>query len=67
MQNAAGYLPRLLARRGLAPDGTPLPHSAGPSGDRHGLLARTSRKALRRAYRFGVQTVAPKIQRWGGL
>ncbi|WP_406422691.1 hypothetical protein OH809_10315 [Streptomyces sp. NBC_00873] len=67
MQNAAGYLPRLLARRGLAPDGTPLPHSAGPSGNRHGLLARTSRKALRRAYRFGVQTVAPKIQRWGGL
>ncbi|MFI6491026.1 DUF6716 putative glycosyltransferase [Streptomyces sp. NPDC050564] len=67
MQNAAGYLPRLLARRGLAPDGTPLPHAAGPSGDRHGLLARTSRKALRRAYRFGVQTVAPKIQRWGGL
>ncbi|WP_425828403.1 DUF6716 putative glycosyltransferase [Streptomyces fractus] len=67
MENAAGYLPRLLARRGLAPDGTPLPHSAGSAGRRPGLMARTSRKALRRAYRFGVQNVAPKIQRWGGL
>ncbi|GAA3159909.1 MULTISPECIES: DUF6716 putative glycosyltransferase [Streptomyces] len=67
MQNAAGYLPRLLARRGLAPDGTPLPHAANSAGQRPGLMARTSRKALRRAYRFGVQTVAPKIQRWGGL
>ncbi|MGW1256470.1 DUF6716 putative glycosyltransferase [Streptomyces sp. NPDC002513] len=67
MQNAPGYLPKLLARRGLDPNGEPLPHAVAAAGRRHGLLTRASRKALRSAYRFGVQTVAPKIQRWGGL
>jgi len=67
MQNAPGYLPKLLARRGLDPAGEPLPHAAAAARNQHGLLGRASRKALRRAYRFGVQTVAPKIQRWGGL
>jgi hypothetical protein len=66
MQNAPGYLPKLLARRGLDPNGEPLPHAAA-AGARRGLVSRASRKALRRAYRFGVQTVAPRIQRWGGL
>ncbi|MFA3876082.1 DUF6716 putative glycosyltransferase [Streptomyces sp. MMCC 100] len=67
MQNAPGYLPKLLARRGLDPHGEPLPHAAAAARGRHGLLTRASRKALRRAYRFGVQNVAPRIQRWGGL
>ncbi|KPI10477.1 hypothetical protein OK074_0112 [Actinobacteria bacterium OK074] len=66
MQNAAAYLPKLLSRRGLDTDGTPLPYSE-PNAQRRSLMARASRKALRRAYRFGAQTVAPKIQRWGGL
>ncbi|GAA1012814.1 DUF6716 putative glycosyltransferase [Streptomyces thermogriseus] len=63
---APGYLPGLLARHHLAPDGSPLP--GAPAADREpGPLRRTVRRAARGAYRHGVQRVAPLIRRWGEL
>ena len=66
---APGYLPGILARHGLAPDGSPAaptPDTGGASG-----LRRAARGALRRAargaYRHGAQRVAPVIRRMGEL
>ncbi|MFJ8312670.1 MULTISPECIES: DUF6716 putative glycosyltransferase [unclassified Streptomyces] len=66
---APGYLPGILARHHLAPDGTPLP-GAAPSTEPTGLrrLIRDAvRDAARGAYRHGVQRVAPVIRRMGEL
>ncbi|MFD7626402.1 DUF6716 putative glycosyltransferase [Streptomyces sp. NPDC059851] len=67
---APGYLPGILARQHLAPDGTPLPgtlrDAAGESRLRR-LLRRHLREAARGAYRHGVQRVAPVIRRLGEL
>ncbi|MFD0269908.1 DUF6716 putative glycosyltransferase [Streptomyces sp. NPDC127106] len=67
---APGYLPGILARQHLAPDGTPLPgtlrDTAGESRLRS-LLRRQLREAARGAYRHGVQRVAPVIRRLGEL
>lgn len=67
---APGYLPGILARHHLAPDGTPLPgavrSSAGESRLRRRLRAHL-REAARGAYRHGVQRVAPVIRRLGEL
>ncbi|MEU2391082.1 DUF6716 putative glycosyltransferase [Streptomyces sp. NPDC007369] len=67
---APGYLPGILARQHLAPDGTPLPgtlrDTAGESRLRRALRRRL-RDAARGAYRHGVQRVAPVIRRLGEL
>ncbi|MCX5385208.1 DUF6716 putative glycosyltransferase [Streptomyces sp. NBC_00083] len=66
---APGYLPGLLARHHLAPDGTPLPGAAPahePSGLRR-LIRDAVRDTARGAYRHGVQRVAPVIRRMGEL
>ncbi|MER5443635.1 DUF6716 putative glycosyltransferase [Streptomyces sp. NPDC002790] len=63
---APGYLPRILARHHLAPDGSPLP--GAPAADRApGPVRQVVRRAARGAYRHGVQRVAPAIRRMGEL
>ncbi|MGW9305652.1 DUF6716 putative glycosyltransferase [Streptomyces cyaneofuscatus] len=66
---APGYLPGILARHHLAPDGTPLPGAAVPQepGRVRGAVRETVRNAARGAYRHGVQRVAPVIRRMGEL
>ncbi|MFJ4919818.1 DUF6716 putative glycosyltransferase [Streptomyces sp. NPDC088725] len=66
---APGYLPGLLARYHLAPDGTPSSARAasnGSSGVRR-VVREAVRGAARGAYRHGVQRVAPVIRRMGEL
>ncbi|MET9128393.1 DUF6716 putative glycosyltransferase [Streptomyces antibioticus] len=63
---APGYLPGILARHHLAPDGTPLPGSPAADGT-PGPVRRIVRRAARGAYRHGVQRVAPVIRRMGEL
>ncbi|MFF7294593.1 DUF6716 putative glycosyltransferase [Streptomyces sp. NPDC008265] len=67
---APRYLPGILARHHLAPDGTPLPGAvratAGESRLRRRLRGHL-RDAARGAYRHGVQRVAPVIRRLGEL
>ena len=66
---APGYLPGILARHHLAPDGTPLPGAAAKaeiSGVRR-VVRDAVRNAARGAYRHGVQRVAPVIRRMGEL
>ncbi|MFG2717259.1 DUF6716 putative glycosyltransferase [Streptomyces sp. NPDC048416] len=66
---APGYLPGILARHHLAPDGAPLPGAAParePSGLRR-VLRDAVRDAARGAYRHGVQRIAPVIRRMGEL
>ncbi|MGW7297661.1 MULTISPECIES: DUF6716 putative glycosyltransferase [unclassified Streptomyces] len=63
---APGYLPGILARHHLAPDGSPLP--GAPAHDRApGPVRQLVRRAARGAYRHGVQRVAPVIRRMGEL
>jgi hypothetical protein len=66
---APGYLPGILGRHHLAPDGTPLPGAAAPqeAGRVRGAVRETVRNAARGAYRQGVQRVAPVIRRMGEL
>lgn len=69
-RTAPGYLPGILARHGLGPEGEPLPGRTAEPAEAGGLrrLARdTVRDAARGAYRHGVQRVAPAIRRWGEL
>ncbi|MFJ9338200.1 DUF6716 putative glycosyltransferase [Streptomyces sp. NPDC101733] len=70
LATAPGYLPGILARQRLAPDGTPLP-GAGRAGAGESALRRRLRAHLREAargtYRHGVQRVAPLIRRLGDL
>ncbi|WP_231157041.1 DUF6716 putative glycosyltransferase [Streptomyces sp. CNZ748] len=63
---APGYLPGVLARHHLAPDGTPLP-GAPAAGREPGPVRRIVRRTARGAYRHGVQRVAPVIRRMGEL
>ncbi|MEV6397796.1 DUF6716 putative glycosyltransferase [Streptomyces sp. NPDC051907] len=66
---APGYLPALLARHHLGPDGAPL-HGAAPKAAPTGLrrvVRDAVREAARGAYRQGVQRVAPVIRRMGEL
>ncbi|MEU8433795.1 DUF6716 putative glycosyltransferase [Streptomyces sp. NPDC029216] len=69
-ETAPGYLPGILARQHLAPDGTPLAgagrRGAGESAARRWLRGHL-REAARGAYRHGVQRVAPVIRRLGEL
>lgn len=63
---APGYLPGILARHHLGPDGSPLP--GAPAADkRTGPVRQIVRRAARGAYRHGVQRVAPVIRRMGEL
>ncbi|MFF8014330.1 DUF6716 putative glycosyltransferase [Streptomyces sp. NPDC007929] len=65
-RTAPGYLPGILARHHLGPDGTPLP--GAPAADREpGPVRQIVRRAARGAYRHGVQRVAPVIRRMGEL
>lgn len=66
---APGYLPGILARHHLAPDGHPLPGTAatGERGRVRGAVREAVRDAARGAYRHGVQRVAPVIRRMGEL
>ncbi|WP_250287802.1 DUF6716 putative glycosyltransferase [Streptomyces atroolivaceus] len=66
---APGYLPGILARYHLGPDGHPLPGAAasGETGRVRGAVRQTVRNAARGAYRHGVQRVAPVIRRMGEL
>ncbi len=63
---APGYLPGILARHHLGPDGSVLP--GAPSTDKEpGPVRQIVRRAARGAYRHGVQRVAPVIRRMGEL
>ncbi|MGW0840411.1 DUF6716 putative glycosyltransferase [Streptomyces sp. NPDC002787] len=63
---APGYLPGILARHHLDPDGEPLP--GAPAADKQaGPVRQIVRRAARGAYRHGVQRVAPVIRRMGEL
>ncbi|WNI29684.1 DUF6716 putative glycosyltransferase [Streptomyces sp. ITFR-6] len=66
---APGYLPGILARHHLAPDGHPLPGATatGEGGRVRGAVREAVRDAARGAYRHGVQRVAPVIRRMGEL
>ncbi|MFE2056171.1 DUF6716 putative glycosyltransferase [Streptomyces sp. NPDC059446] len=66
---APGYLPGILARHHLGPDGLPLPGAVTPkeTGRVRGAVRDTVRNAARGAYRHGVQRVAPVIRRMGEL
>ncbi|MEU2728870.1 DUF6716 putative glycosyltransferase [Streptomyces griseoviridis] len=65
-RTAPGYLPGILARHHLGPDGGPLP--GAPAADREpGPVRQIVRRAARGAYRHGVQRVAPVIRRMGEL
>ena len=65
-ETAPGYLPGILARHHLGPDGTPLP--GAPAADKTpGPVRQIVRRAARGAYRHGVQRVAPVIRRMGEL
>ncbi|MEU5208055.1 DUF6716 putative glycosyltransferase [Streptomyces sp. NPDC020742] len=69
-RTAPGYLPGILARHGLDPEGEPLPgHAEAPeqTGGLRRVARETVREAARGAYRHGVQRVAPAIRRWGQL
>jgi hypothetical protein len=63
---APGYLPGILARHHLTPDGAPLPGVAAQA-KAPGPVRRVVREAARGAYRHGVQRVAPVIRRMGEL
>lgn len=63
---APGYLPGILARHHLAPDGSPLPGAPGVD-KAPGPVRQVVRRAARGAYRHGVQRVAPVIRRMGEL
>ncbi|MFF2845125.1 DUF6716 putative glycosyltransferase [Streptomyces sp. NPDC058001] len=66
LTTAPGYLPRILARHHLGPDGAPLP--GAPAADKEpGVVRQAVRRAARGAYRHGVQRVAPVIRRMGEL
>lgn len=63
---APGYLPGILARHHLGPDGAALP--GAPAADKApGPVRQVVRRAARGAYRHGVQRVAPVIRRMGEL
>lgn len=63
---APGYLPGILARHHLGPDGSVLP--GAPAADKEpGPVRQIVRRAARGAYRHGVQRVAPVIRRMGEL
>lgn len=65
-KTAPGYLPGILARHHLGPDGAPLP--GAPAADKEpGPVRQIVRRAARGAYRHGVQRVAPVIRRMGEL
>ncbi|MFE7425992.1 hypothetical protein ACFU7B_11095, partial [Streptomyces sp. NPDC057545] len=66
---APGYLPGILARHHLGPDGRPLPGTQRPreTGGLRGAVREAVREAARGAYRQGVQRVAPVIRRMGEL
>ncbi|OIJ64195.1 DUF6716 putative glycosyltransferase [Streptomyces mangrovisoli] len=66
LRTAPGYLPGILARHHLGPDGAPLP--GAPAADKApGPVRQIVRRAARGAYRHGVQRVAPVIRRMGEL
>ncbi len=64
---APGYLPGILARHHLGPDGVPLPGAPAADKEPGRGRGRSCVDAARGAYRHGVQRVAPVIRRMGEL
>lgn len=60
--SAAGYLPALLARHDLAPDGAPLA-DIDPGDPTASPGRRLARRSARAVYQFGVNSVAPPLRR----
>ncbi|MBQ1123190.1 DUF6716 putative glycosyltransferase [Streptomyces sp. B15] len=78
VRTAPGYLPGILRRYGLEPDGSTSGGAAGGAADGleaaggltaagRGVVRRVVREAARGAYRHGVQRVAPLIRKAGEL
>ncbi|MGP3985482.1 DUF6716 putative glycosyltransferase [Streptomyces sp. 3N207] len=72
VRTAPGYLPGILRRYGLEPDGSPAGGVSDESADGlgaagRGVVRRVVREAARGAYRHGVQRVAPLIRKAGEL
>lgn len=61
LANAGGFLPRLLAGYGVAPDGRPLP-SRTPS-----VLRKAVRSGARGVYRHGTTVLGPALRRLAAL
>lgn len=67
LDSASSYLPNLLARNGLEPDGTPAAAGAIMPSAVPGPARRVARRLARRAYRVGVTRVGPRVRRWAQL
>ncbi|MBO8196038.1 hypothetical protein ITI46_30980 [Streptomyces oryzae] len=75
VRTAPGYLPGILRRYGLEPDGSPAGGAAAEAADAaeglgaagRSVVRRFVREAARGAYRHGVQRVAPLIRKAGEL
>jgi hypothetical protein len=68
VDDAASYLPELLARNGVDVDGSPL--TTGPASwtrTEPGYTRRAVRLVARRAYRVSVRKLEPRIRRWAEL
>jgi hypothetical protein len=66
-EDAAGYLPALLARNGLDVDGSPLVTDFAWTRPDPGVGRRAMRLLARRAYRVGLRTIEPRIRKWAQL
>jgi len=64
---APHYLPKLLQRNGIAPDGAPLVTDPAWRAADPGLRRRLLRAGARRMYRLGVRTFEPRIRKWAQL
>jgi hypothetical protein len=68
LRTAPGYLPGVLARHGLDPEGVPVAGlMAREPGPVRKAVKELVRNSARTAYRQGVQRVAPVVRRWGQL
>lgn len=66
-EDAAGYLPRLLARNGLDIDGSPLLTNPAWSRAHPGPGRRAMRATARKMYRVSVRKLEPRLRRWAQL
>jgi hypothetical protein len=67
LETAPCYLPKLLARNGLDADGSPLVSDPRWSTADPGVRRRTLRSIARRAYRFGIRRLEPRLRSWAQL
>jgi hypothetical protein len=64
---APHYLPKLLQRNGIGPDGVPLVDDPAWRAADPGLRRKLLRAGARRVYRLGVRTFEPRIRKWAQL